>query len=110
MLVVLDTNIFVSALLVASGLARRVVQAGVDGEFEYAVCPTLLAELGGVLRRRRVATAVVASEDFVADVQLAARVEPDPGVLPVSRDRRDDYLVALAVAVRADSAVPSTPT
>jgi len=104
-LVVLDTNIFVSALLVPSGLARRVVQAGVDGEFGYAVCPTLLAELGGVLRRPRVATAVVASEDFVADVQLAARVEPDPDVLPVSRDPKDDYLVALAVAVRADHLV-----
>jgi predicted nucleic acid-binding protein len=44
-LVVLDTGIFVSAAITPAGIARRVVQAGVEGQFDYVVCPTLLADV-----------------------------------------------------------------
>ena len=104
MLVVLDPNIFVSALITPTGLARSVVQAGIEGRFEYAVCPTLLAELEGVALRPKIADLVAADAAgrFVTDVRGGARVEPDPQVQPISRDPNDDYLIALSVAVGAE--------
>jgi predicted nucleic acid-binding protein len=67
----------------------------------------LLAELEDISTRPRIARLVpfgVAKKLF-ADVRGAARREPDPDVLPISRDPRDDYLVALASAVGADHLV-----
>ncbi|MHB8463698.1 MAG: putative toxin-antitoxin system toxin component, PIN family [Acidimicrobiales bacterium] len=103
MLVVLDPNIFVSALITPTGVARSVVQAGIEGRFEYAVCPRLLAELDDVARRPKIARLVAADAAgrFVTDVRGGARVEPDPQVEPISRDPNDDYLIALSIAVGA---------
>lgn len=107
MLVVFDANIFVSALITPTGLARRVVQAGIEGRFEYAVCPTLVRELEEVVTRPKIAEMVQpgATERFLADVRGSARLEEDPEVALVSRDPKDDYLVALAVAVGVDHLV-----
>lgn len=107
MLVVLDPNIFVSALVTPTGLARRVVQEGIGGRFEYAVCPILVGELEEVSMRPKIAGMVPpeANERFLTDVLGGARLEEDPVVTPVSRDPKDDYLVALAVAVTADHLV-----
>jgi len=104
-LVVLDTNIFISALLTPAGLARRVVKAGIAGTFEYALCPKLLGEIDDVTRRPHIASALIDTQDFVADVQSGTRIEPDPSEPPLSRDPEDDYLVALALAIGADHLV-----
>jgi putative PIN family toxin of toxin-antitoxin system len=107
-LVVLDTGIYVSAAISPAGTARRVVQAGIEGRFDYAVCPTLLAELDDVLARPKIARLLPpdAAGRFVADVRGRARVEPDPAQpRRMTRDPKDDYLVALASAVRADRIV-----
>jgi putative PIN family toxin of toxin-antitoxin system len=105
LLVVLDTNIFISALLTPHGVARRVVSAAISGDYDYAVCPKLLAEIDGVASRPKIAAVVVGASDFLADVRSTARIEPDPEVEPVSRDSDDDYLVALARVVSADHLV-----
>ena len=80
------------------------VQAGIEGRFEYAVCPRLLAELEEVARRPKIANLVAADavRRFVADVRGGARVEPDPWVESISRDPDDDYLVALSATVGAE--------
>jgi putative PIN family toxin of toxin-antitoxin system len=105
LLVILDTGIYVSAAISPAGVARRVVQAGIAGRFDYVVCPMLLAELDDVLARPKIARLLPsgAAGRFVADIRGRARLEPDP-VQPrqVTRDPRDDYLVALASAVDAD--------
>ena len=107
LLVVFDPNIFVSALVSPTGLARQVVQAGIEGRFGYVICPTLLGEFENVSRRPKIASLVPldAAERFAADVRGGARMEDDPEVVPVSRDPKDDYLVALAVSVEADHLV-----
>src|SRR5947209_7474646 len=107
MLVVFDPNVLVSALITPTGVARRVVQAGVEGRLEYAVCPMLLAELERVTRRPKIMQLVPAGavDRFLDDVRGGANFEPDPTVEPVSRDADDDYLIALADAVGADHLV-----
>ncbi len=107
MLVVFDPNVFVSALITPKGRARQVVQAGIEGQFEYAICPTLLDELERVSRRPRIASLVPGetAARFIVDVRGGARLEPDPEVRAVSRDPADDYLVALAVSINADHLV-----
>lgn len=108
MLVVLDANIFVSAAITPSSIARAVVQAGIAGRFDYAVCPTLLDEVGDVLGRAKISGLLPhdAAARFVVDVRGRARLESDPPSPPrVSRDPHDDYLVALAVSVGAEATV-----
>lgn len=107
MLVVLDANVLISALINPAGIAGRVVLAGIEGRYDFAVCPMLLAELEDISKRPRIARLVPVgvAEKLFADVRGAARIEPDPDVLPISRDPGDDYLVALASAVGADHLV-----
>lgn len=97
--VVVDPAVLISALISPQGNPALLWRAVVDRRLELAVCPKLLAELGGVLERdkfRRHAT-IDEARAFVAEVARRARRVPDPTeVVPVSRDPSDDYLFALA--------------
>jgi len=53
-LVVLDANILVLALITPAGIARRVVHAGIAGRFDYALCPHLATEVEAVTRRPKI--------------------------------------------------------
>jgi putative PIN family toxin of toxin-antitoxin system len=108
LLVLLDANVFVSAAITPNGIARSVVQAGIEGRFDYVVCPTLLDEVSHVLARPNISRLLPsgAAQRFVADVRGRARHEDDPPIsVYASRDPGDDYLVALAVAVGVDAIV-----
>ncbi len=50
---VLDTNVFVSALLKRSGVPGQILQARRDGRFDLLVSDPLYEELSDVLRRRK---------------------------------------------------------
>lgn len=98
---VLDTNVYVAALISRSGAPSEIVRAVIDGEFDVVVSPALLAELDDVLHRpallRHVARDI--SEDFVAWLRRTSIVvndRDDPE--PVCADPADDFLVALARA------------
>ena len=100
MRVVLDANIFVSAAIQA-GPSHRVVQRWLrTGSFEVILCPELLAEVTEVLTERprlRRWIDLEAAEQFVRTVRTVADLVPDPEQTEVmTRDRDDDYLVALA--------------
>lgn len=105
--VVLDPNVLVSAAIAPDGIPGQVVRAAFGCRITVVVCPLLLAELRTVLRRpafRRYLTAEEA-EEFVRALTGIADEEPDPPVVPVTRDPGDDYLVALAVRTGADRLV-----
>lgn len=57
MRLVLDTNVVASGLL-WSGAPSRLIHKALDGEVELATSPPLLAELAGILPRRRFADQV----------------------------------------------------
>ena len=108
MLVVLDTNVFISAALSAHGPSATLVRAARDSIVEVVVSPKLLVELRDVLRRDRFRRFLSLAEvdELVAEIGRFCRVEPDPaGGQPILRDPDDDYLVYLARETGADAIV-----
>ena len=102
---VLDTNVYVAALLSRSGSPARLVQALGDGVFDAVVCPHLLDELVGVLRHPKIAEHVdtAVADEFVHWLGRIAITVPDPVTIrSVSPDPGDDYLIALALIGRAE--------
>ena len=102
---VVDTNVYVTALLSRTGSPARIIRALGEGLFDAIVCPRLLDELRGVLGRPKIAERVdtAVADDFVAWLERIAITVPDPGtVLAISPDPEDDYLIALALIGRAE--------
>jgi putative PIN family toxin of toxin-antitoxin system len=97
-IVVLDTNVFVAAM-VAKGLCHEVVVRGL-GSCTVATSQSLLDELEQTLRAKF--TLGRASVAFLEQLRLRVRiVEPTPLVSQVSRDPDDDGVLATAVAAGA---------
>jgi putative PIN family toxin of toxin-antitoxin system len=106
--VVLDANVYVSALLAPAGSSGQILERWADGHFDVIASPLLLAELERVLRRPKFKGSIPAmqidallgalSEEGIAasDPEAELGMTPDPG---------DDYLVGLARAVDAECIV-----
>ena len=98
MIVVLDTNVIIAAM-VAKGLCHEVVVRGL-GSCTVATSRSLLDELEQTLRAKF--TLGRASIAFLDQLRLRVRiVEPVPLSAPVSRDADDDVVLATAVAAGA---------
>jgi putative PIN family toxin of toxin-antitoxin system len=101
---VLDPNVLVAAAIRPEGVAAQCLHAYGEGRFELVVSPLLLAELRTVLRRekfRRFLTIEQGDRLVEALARDASIAEDPPEPTGVSRDPRDDYLVALARASAA---------
>lgn len=102
---VLDPNVLVSAA-VAAGVSAELLDRWFDDRpFDLVVCPALLGELRDVLARPKFRRWITAEEVavLVDRLQREADVCPDPeDVAPVTRDPKDDYLVALYRDAGAD--------
>lgn len=104
----LDVNVLVSAVLRGSGPSARLVRAVRDGRLDAVVSPGLLTELREVLRRDRFRDYLSMDEveEYVDEIGRLCRVVGDPDVAPGRvRDAKDEYVVALAEAVRAEAIV-----
>ena len=98
MIVVLDTKVFVAAM-VAKGLCHEVVVRGL-GSCTVATSQLLLDELEQTLREKF--TLGPAGVAFLDQLRLRVQmVEPTPLDSPVSRDADDDEVLAAAVAAGA---------
>ena len=62
MRLVLDTDVMVAAVQSPTGASRRLLLAGVDGQFEIAVSVPLMLEWEAVLKRPNVLHTARASE------------------------------------------------
>lgn len=106
--VVLDVNVYVSALLAPTGSPGQVLERWAEGRFDVIVSRLLLGELERVLRRPKFSASIppvqidallsALSEDgvTVADPEAPPSTTPDPD---------DDYIVALARAAHAECIV-----
>jgi len=98
--VVVDAGVFISALIGSRGGAPDLVmRAFVGDRIEVIASPLLIAELERVLRRPKFSKYVDerTAREFVERVRRHATIVDDPAEQPVAtRDRKDDYLVALA--------------
>lgn len=103
MRVVADTNIVVSGLL-WHGNPRRVLDAAREERINLYTSAALLAELGDVLGRERLAKRLKAASVGVSDLvfgyaALASVIEPVEIEPVVIVDPDDDAVIACAVAV-----------
>jgi uncharacterized protein len=97
-IVVLDTNVIVAAL-VAKGLCHEVVVRAL-GSGTVVTSPALLDELERTLRAKF--TLGPAAMAFLEQLRLQVHlVVPAPLAAPVSRDADDDVVLASAVAANA---------
>ena len=108
MRVVLDTNIFVSALLVSSGLPATAFAAWRDEDYELLVSPAQIAEVRTTLgyerirRRYQITDAIVESllEVLLNDAIVVEGAAEVAGAVP--QDRDDEAILACAVEGQAD--------
>lgn len=107
--VVIDPGVFISALIGRRGGAPDLVmRAFVADRIKVVASPLLLAELELVLRHPKLAHYVDerAAREFVDRIRRHATVVDDPVEQPaVTRDRKDDYLVALARSERVEAII-----
>ncbi len=106
--VVVDPNVVISAAISPAGVTGRLIRLGLTGHFRIVVCPMLLQEAREVLSRPKLQEFVntVAALELLTNIEAAAEQHADPAVIEaISRDRDDDYLVALATESGADQLV-----
>lgn len=107
MRVVLDTNIFVSALITKGTPPDLLYRAWLRDEVELVTSVAQLEEVATVLARPRLRRYIDAEEaaQMIAAVQLRATVMDHVPVAKRSRDPDDDRILAVAVAGAAELVV-----
>jgi uncharacterized protein len=107
MRVVIDTNVFVSGLMLPRSVPGRILAAAIAGGFEIVLSEAMLEEIGAVLRYPEVRKHIALSDEelgryvqalrFIADVvDLAGATVSVPG------DRDDDVILATLVVGKAE--------
>lgn len=104
MIVIFDTNVFVSAIRTPGGPPDRLLRCVQEGDVDLVVSP-LLAELRRILLAK--CGDRLSEEEtgrFLAELVVIGRLEPDPPAdrRQLTRDPDDDFLVRLARSVGAD--------
>ena len=104
MRVVLDTNILIGALITKGTPPDRLYQAWLRGEFELVTSRAQLAELADVLARPRLHRFLDADEATAVVENLGARalVLDEPPSVYLSLDPKDNPILAVAIAGKAD--------
>src|SRR6185295_15742623 len=100
-LVVIDTNVWVSAFLNRKGFPARIKDAWVDGKFEVVLSSPLLQELSEVLPRPRIKDKYGLTEEEINQflellLRRAVLVTIDGG-LKLCRDVRDNMFLETAI-------------
>ena len=106
MIVVLDTNVIVSALLSPEGAPAKVVRRWEADEFGVVISPPLLAELRRALEHERVLKYIRLPHETVAGLierlkTVAAVVEPQLLLDEIHEDPDDNQVLECAVAGNA---------
>ena len=104
MRVVLDTNILIGALITKGTPPDRLYQAWLRGEMELVTSSAQMAELANVLARPRLQDFIDADEAsvIVENIGTRALILDEPPGVSLSRDPKDNPILAAAVAGKAD--------
>jgi putative PIN family toxin of toxin-antitoxin system len=94
-LVLLDTNVIISAILFG-GRPRRILEAAIEGRIDLVTSTALLEELERLLTGKFGFSSRAAS-GVCSEVEQLGRVVEPSRVPHVSRDRDDDQVLAAAV-------------
>jgi hypothetical protein len=106
MIIVLDTNVIISALLSPSGPPAEIINHWEADQFEVVTSPPLLGELERALRYPRVKKYLKRSPDevaaFIKRLRRVARVvEPQLALEVIEEDPADNRVLECAVAGEA---------
>jgi putative PIN family toxin of toxin-antitoxin system len=100
-LVVIDTNVWVSALLNREGFPARIKDAWISGEFEVVLSSPLLQEISEVLHRPRIKDKYGLVEDEITQfIELLLRrgvLVAIGGQVKLCRDQRDNIFLETAI-------------
>ncbi len=104
---VLDTNALVSSLVADQGFPRQILDAWLEGRFTLVTSFYLVEEVTHVLTYPRIARRLQLGDAELAAILagLLSRAKLPPGQLQlpeVTRDPKDDAVVACAVEGKAD--------
>ncbi len=104
---VLDTNVLVSGLVADQGFPRQILDAWLEGSFTLVTSFYLVEEVTHVLTYPRIARRLQLGDAELAAIlaALLSRAKVTPGqlrLLGVTRDSKDDAVVACAVEGKAD--------
>lgn len=107
MKVVLDTNVFVSGLILPDSQPGKIISAWENNSFLLVSCEELLAEVGRTLRNNKIQKRLHWSDAKIARFLLSLKylsilVDIAGVTVRVSRDKTDDFLIALLVKSQAD--------
>jgi uncharacterized protein len=105
---VLDVNVLISAVLSPRSTCAELLQLVRDGDIELVTSPGLLDELHRTLSRRKFRSRATDEDvtEYVDELRELAETRPDAAAMPgITRDPKDDYLVALALAAGVDALV-----
>lgn len=107
--VLLDTNVWVSAFINPSGTPAQLRQAWHDGKYDVVVSPPLLEELADVLSRPRITKRYPIDAADVEELlslltQRGIFVSPT-GAVKECRDHDDDLILETAILGKAQYAV-----
>jgi uncharacterized protein len=107
MRVVIDTNVFVSGLMLPTSVPGRILAAAIAGGFEIVLCEAMLEEIGAALRYPRVRKRIALSDEELARYVQALRfiadvVDPAGATVSVPGDRDDDVILATLLVAKAD--------
>ena len=106
--VVLDTNVFVSSLLVRTGLPAQVLNAWRERQYLLIISPSIIAEIQSTLNYPRIRRKYAITDQDVE--QLVNLLEQDALVVPgkaetagaIPKDPTDEMVLACAVETGAD--------
>ncbi len=106
MIIVLDTNVIISALLSPSGPPAEIINHWEADQFEVVSSPALLTELERALQYPRVKKYLKTSPDEVAAFitrfrTVATAVEPQLSLEVIKEDPADNRVLECAVAAGA---------
>jgi uncharacterized protein len=107
MRVVIDTNVFVSGLMLPASIPGRILVAAQAGGFEIVLCEPILEEIGAALRypkvRKRIALSDEELDRYVQALRYVADLADPTGiVVDVPGDRDDEVILATLVVAKAD--------
>lgn len=101
--IVVDTNVLISWLI--GRRLREIDRLLVQEHYQLCFSTRALAELVEVTRRpkmRKYFTLAQAEESIERLGRVAKVLKTEPKALPICRDAKDDFLLALAKAAKAD--------
>ena len=107
MRVVIDTNVFVSGLMLPASVPGRILAAAITAGFELVLSEAIVEEISAALRYPKVRKRIALSNDelnlYVQTLRFVAEmVDPAETVVQVPDGRDDDIILATLVAAKAD--------